>query len=191
MRWLSQPACEPGLEQSTPTFDKAPARGDQRYDEHRRHDSTNEKAQLGACACSVCDEPHDDPGESCVEHRDERGGLAYQVVGPAPRGWAVRLVQTLLVIVVPCREIRLEAWRDLEIAVTEAIHAGQEPEVVDPGFDEADVRRHPDEESDRKDEERNAVKPSPNLVARATSANATTVADTTVRKMAARLKTAR
>jgi len=37
----------------------------------------------------------------------------------------------------------------------------------------------------------NAVKPSPNSVARATRANATTVADTTVRKMAARLKTAR
>ena len=50
-------------------------------------------------------------------------------------------------------EIRLQPRRDLEIGVTEAIHAGQEPEVVDPGLDEAEVCRHPDEESERQNEE--------------------------------------
>ena len=104
-------------------------------------------------ARSVCDEPHDDPGESCVDHRDERGSLADQAVEPAPRSWAIRLVQAPLVVVVARHEIRLEPRRDLEIGVTDAIHAGQEPEVVDPGFDEADVCRHPDEESDRQNEE--------------------------------------
>ena len=75
--------------------------------------------------------------------------------------------------------------------MTEAIHAGQEPEVVDPGLDQADVRRHPDEEATGRTGSANAVKPSPNSVARATSANETTATDTTVKKMAARLKTAR
>ena len=106
-------SCEAGLEQPTPTFDEAPARVDQRYDEHRRHDCTDEEAQLGSCARSVCDEPHDDPGESCVDHRDERGSLADQAVEPAPRAWAIRLVQTLLVVVVTRNEVRLEPWRDL------------------------------------------------------------------------------
>ena len=91
-------SCEAGLEQATPPFDEAPARVDQRYDEHRRHGCADEEAQLGSCASSVCDEPHDDPGESCVDHRDERGSLADQAVEPAPRAWAIRLVQTLLVV---------------------------------------------------------------------------------------------
>ena len=37
-------SCKAGLEQATPTFDEAPARVDQRYDEHRRHDCTDEEA---------------------------------------------------------------------------------------------------------------------------------------------------
>ena len=50
-------------------------------------------------------------------------------------------------------EIRLEPRRDLEIGVTETIQAGQEPEVLDPGVDEADVCPHPDEERNRQNEE--------------------------------------
>ena len=61
--YRSRPIVRSGLERATPTFDEAPARVDQRYDEHRRHDCTDEEAQLGSCARSVCDEPHDDPGE--------------------------------------------------------------------------------------------------------------------------------
>ena len=37
--------------------------------------------------------------------------------------------------------------------MTEAIHAGQEPEVLDAGIDETDVRPYPDEKSDRQNEE--------------------------------------
>ena len=102
--YRSRPIVRSGLERATPTFDEAPARVDQRDDEHRRHDCTDEEAQLRSRARSVCDEPHDDPGESCVDHRDERGSLADQAVEPAPRAWAVRLVQTLLVVVVARHE---------------------------------------------------------------------------------------
>jgi len=62
-------------------------------------------------------------------------------------------VQTLLVVVVARDEIRLEPRRNLEIGVTETVQAGQQPEVLDPGVDEADERPHADEESNRQDEE--------------------------------------
>ena len=58
-----------------------------------------------------------------------------------------------LVVVMARHEIRLEPRRDLEIGVTETIQAGQEPEVLDPGVDEADVCPHPDEERNRQNEE--------------------------------------
>ena len=52
-----RPACEAGLERATPTFDEAPARVDQRYDEHRRHDCADEEAQLGSSARAFATAP--------------------------------------------------------------------------------------------------------------------------------------
>jgi hypothetical protein len=64
-----------------------------------------------------------------------------------------------------------------------AIQAGHEPEVLDPGIDEADVCRHPDEQSNRKNEECKHVEGVAELGRLGARANATTAADTTVRKM--------
>src|SRR6476646_1315322 len=50
-------------------------------------------------------------------------------------------------------EVRLVLGCDLEIGVAEAISAGQEPAVLDPGVDEADVCPHPDEDGNRQNEE--------------------------------------
>ena len=73
----------------------------------------------------------------------------------------------------------------------EAIHAGQEPEVVDTSFDEAEVGRHPDEESHRQNEECKRGETVAELGGPGNQDNTTTVADTTVRKTVAKLKTAR
>jgi len=68
-------------------------------------------------------------------------------VEPGLGAWAVRLVEASLIVVVARDGIRLELRCDLEIRVTETIHAGHEPEVLDPGVDDADGCGHTDEEA--------------------------------------------
>jgi len=144
---------EAGFEHATPAPDDAPVRVDKQCDDHYSHHSANEKAQLGSCAYSLCDEAPDDPGESGVDHPYERGRAGEQAEEPVLRSWAVRLGQASLIVVMARNEIRLVLGCDLEIGVTETIHAGQEPEVFGPCVDETDVCPHPDEESDRQNEE--------------------------------------
>ena len=101
-------SCEAGFEQATPTFDEAPARVDEQCDEQCGHYCANEKTQLGSCTHSLCDESHDDPCKSGVDHRYKRGRTGEQAVEPALRARAVRLVQASLIVVMARDEVRLE-----------------------------------------------------------------------------------
>ena len=134
---------EAGLEPTTAPRNDPPVRVDKQRDDHRRHHCADEQAQLGSRAHDLRDEAPDDPGENGVDHPDDRGRAGNQTEDPVLRAWAVRLGQSSLIVVMARHEIGLEPRRDLEIGVTETIQAGQEPEVLDPGVDEADVGPHP------------------------------------------------
>ena len=62
------------------------------------------------------------------------------------------LVDASLIVVIARNEVQLEPGAILEIRVTETIHAGHEPEVLEPGVDEADKCRQPDEQCNGQNE---------------------------------------
>ena len=92
-----------------------------------RHQPLHSEAQRGVLARDLGDEAPDDPGESGVDHPDDRGRAGDQAVYLFSLAGPYVFGQSSLVVVMAGHEVRLELRRDLEIGMTEAIHPGQEP----------------------------------------------------------------